>query len=183
MADDTLSDARPWWCLTAGLFHRADCARLLAAAEAQGWQPGTYADGSRRDHVTVCFLNDGEVEIVTAVIARLREHAAVLARLFRVDVWPQQLTSIQVARYRPGDHYSYHRDNDETQRALPADRKLSIYVSLSASGGIDIEGIGPIHCNVGDALIYSGLVTHAAPMQEAGERHSFVAWIPGPRWR
>lgn len=157
----------------------ADCAELVQAATQVGFRAGTYADGSERGNVEVCFLNE-ENPVARSWIRQLRQASAIVARIHQVEVRPEDLFSVQISHWRPGDHYGWHPDHDPSG-TLEADRKLTIYVNLAGPGGLEIDKVGLINCGPGDALIINSLVSHAAPKLWT-DRYSLVAWIPGPNW-
>ena len=173
---------RPYWMLAANAYKPEDCAALIETANTKGWLDGTYSDGTKRDNVSVCFLEQGDYEVSDGWIESFRMTARILAPIFGVHVHEELLTSIQISRWREGDHYGMHKDHDTSGR-LSNDRKLSLYASLSDNGGLDIDKVGHMRCNTGDALYFNSLVSHAAPKQETGERFSVVAWVPGPDWQ
>jgi len=172
----------PRWLLVARLLGRAECRDAIRAADDLGWRSGTYADGTERPNVAVCFL--GEDDSPPGLYDRIRDISRPAADILGgILIAPNLLDSIQVSRWRQGDHYGHHRDHDPREEFPRADRKLSVYISLSDGGGLDIDGTGLIRANAGDSIIMSSITTHAAPVQGEGERHSVVAWVPGPRWR
>ncbi len=172
----------PIWMLCHRLFTPEECQALIAEADRLGWEHGTYADGTRRENVSVCFLeySPHDRPVARAWIEKLRAHAASLATVFGLQVWPEKLWSLQLSYWAPGDHYGYHADHDPTG-VLPLDRKLSIFVSLSEGGVLGLDRTGPVTCQTGDALIFPSFLSHEAPATEH-QRWSMVAWIPGPDW-
>ena len=174
---------RPRWILVAGAWSEEYCDYVIETADNIGWTHGSYANGEKRDNVSCCFFNENEHPQTAEIFWRMRSMGHSFGQSMRIDVKPEWMDSMQVSRWREGDHYGTHRDHDPNQNTHLADRKLSIYVSLSNGGGLTIGSDGLCRCNKGDALIMSGQMDHAAPVQESGERHSIVAWIPGPRWR
>ena len=170
----------PYWGMFSGLFSVEESARLVGEANAVGFQPGTHSDGSHRDHVEICMLTEDH-PVAAEWIASVRTCATILGELWRVKVWPEHLRYLQVSHWRPGsDHYHYHCDHD-TRGILPFDRKFSLYASLCEGGGLEIDEIGLVNCNTGDALAFTSIVQHAVP-QTDHERYSMVAWVPGPAW-
>ena len=175
-----MTDANPYWIMLARFLRRDECDQIVRIADEKGWRAGTFADGSFRDNVSVCFLKPGELpDAFPRIVDRMKPIAAMLG----IDVWPEKLESVQVSKWGEGDNYGWHSDNDNTGGTHSIDRKLSLYVSLSPGGGLEIDKSGLVNCRTGDALAFSGHVGHKAPKQETGERHSLAAWIPGPRWR
>ena len=156
---------------------------MVKVVDEKGWQDGTFADGKLRKNVNVNFMEEGGDPFYDVWLSRMRRHAATFGQLFDVDVEPSRLTSMQFSRYRVGDHYGIHCDNDETQKNVGFDRKISIWVSLSDNASLGISHSGDVRANTGDAIIFTGLCHHWAPEQKEGERYSCVAWVPGPRWR
>ena len=158
------------------------CQGIVQRADFQGWQAGTYSDGSKRDNVSVCFLKR---ETNGDLFETISDLAVPLASIVGVDIDDKAtcVAQVQVSRWREGDYYSMHSDHDVTLRTLDRARKLSIFVQLSNACGLDVESLGRVHCDTGDLIAFNGLVQHAAPKQEAGERHSLVAWVTGPDYR
>ena len=173
---------RPYWTLMARSAPASDCQALIELVNELGWQGAAYADGRPRGNVTVRHLQDGDGPVAREWLAAFRQMAALYAPAFGVDVSPENLTSFQVSRWREGDHYEMHADHDASGN-LAVDRKMSLYVALSPGGGLEVHGVGKIHCNTGDALAFASYVNHGAPVQGPGERFSAVAWVPGPDWR
>lgn len=172
-------DSNPHWLMISPIIHPQECSQIVDVAERAGFGSGTYSDGSFRDHVNVCFLPVGACPAFGRIVDRIPP----IARLLGIDVWPDRLGKVQISRWSEGDHYGMHKDHEESGRELEWDRKLSLYVSLSQGGGLEISKVGRVNCGVGEAIAFSSLVMHAAPMQEEGIRYSAVMWVPGPRWR
>ncbi len=170
------------WLYVKQLFRAGDMDHLIRYAEDKGFTSATYVDGRERENVKVLFVNKEEDTALKHIFDRITAAANKFALLFEVDVYPEILSSIQIARYLTGDHYEVHIDHDTSMSNLEYDRKLSVFVSCSPNGALEIEGQ---HINVGkgDAIVFSSMSHHAAPVQGEGSRYSFVAWITGPRWR
>ena len=173
---------RPYWMMAGGVFAAEDCKALVDLADERGWRKGTYSDGRPRGGVLVRFLTAEDGDVATAWIEGFQRLAPLFAHAFDLEIYPDALDSIQVSRWSKGDGYGMHVDHD-VRNILPLDRKLSLYVSLSPGGGLEVDSLGLVRCDVGDTLAFPAIVNHAAPKQEAGKRFSVVAWVPGPNWR
>ena len=174
---------RPRWILLSGWLSFLECDRVLAFLNEGEWRAGTYSDGTKRDNVNVQFHNTKETPIMQFLWDRIKQTASTTANILKVDINPEMHEFAQFSRWRKGDHYSMHTDNDASNRTLEYDRKVSLYCSLTDGGGLQLDKEGIVRCNKGDALIITGIMPHAAPVQEDGERISMVAWVLGPRWR
>ena len=173
---------KPWWSMHGGAFRHEDCQALIDGAHASGFIPGTYSDGTHRPNVSVCFMGRDCCLPAAMWIEAFEKCAPMVAGIHGISVWPDKLETIQVSRWQPGDSYGHHVDHDVTG-ILPYERKLSLYVSLTEGGGLEVEKLGLVRCGTGDMLAFSSIVSHAAHQQIEGERYSVVAWIPGPAWR
>ena len=174
---------RAYFILLGNLWKPEYCSDIVEFCNAQGWRKGTFANGSVRDNVNVCFLN-GDSALETTLFQRIRDLAIPSSPLLgNIAIDAESLHSVQISRYREGDHYGMHCDHDVSTKNLTRDRKLSIYVQLTGHGGLNIHDIGMVHTKPGDALIFNALTQHSAPIQKSGERHSLVAWINGDSWK
>lgn len=108
----------------------------------------------------------------------------------RNNVWGfdiQQLPSIEVIRYKPGDFYTKHTDWGGTY----VNRKISTTIQLSSPD--DYEGgevnlhIGPEDFEVskekGVATIWPSWSLHSVNPVTDGERWCAVGWVLGPLFR
>ena len=172
----------PYWILLGARFPPELCAGVVTAAGRAGWQNGTYETGARRDNVSVCFLRGEDDDAALTMIGAIRADCARLSGLLEVSATVAALDSVQVSKWEEGDHYGEHCDHDASRKHLGMDRKISYFVQLEGQGGLGIRKIGDVRCNVGDALVFTGLVSHWAPVQKAGRRISLAAWVPGPNW-
>ena len=165
-------------------FRKELCRNLIKWCEYLDFGPATFADGTFRDNVMVRFIKRKEErpQNLTNLFLLIERYVAFFGSFFQIDTWPQQIEEIQVARYLPGDHYNQHPDHDDTLQNLPADRKLTLFVSLTPNGQFQIQE-ETWNVSEGDAIIFPSWIPHAAPMQVEGIRYSFAAWIPGPNWR
>ena len=175
-------NVRPWWMMAGGAFKVEACNALIDLCETKGWVPGTYSDGRERPNVSVRFLTEDDGEVAKRWLEAFRDCSPRIAAEFGITVWAEKLQSIQVSKWTPGDKYGHHIDHD-VRGILDNDRKLSLYVSLTEGGGLEVESLGLIRCGTGDLMAFPAIVSHAAPEQVEGERYSVVAWIPGPDWK
>ena len=158
--------------------HPDECAAIIARAHETGWKEAMFFDGRLRG-TSVCFLS-----VSTPPLRRITGRIAPIAELLGMEVWPDELKDAQISRWRHGQHYDWHMDHDPSGVRLPWDRKLSLYVSLSEEGGLDIDSAGFVKCQTGDALAFASHTLHKRPASDdKTERYSLVAWVPGPRWR
>ena len=164
------------------LFRSEEMDVVVRAAEELGFKAATYVDGRKRDNVKTVFLNKSRHTGMKWLFDKVIDYAGRSAPLFGIDVYPEKLEEIQVARYLPGDHYGSHIDHDSSLSNLEYDRKISFFVSCTPNGVLDIGG-SIVNVNIGDAVVFPSTMHHAAPKQGSGTRYSFVAWIPGPPWK
>ena len=170
------------WAYLKSLFRPELMSELLCHAENTGMGQATYVDGSPRDNVQTLFLQNDGHPATKPVFERIIDLSATLGDLFKIEVYPNALEFIQIARYLPGDHYGAHVDHDTSLTNLKHDRKVSLFVSLTTNGQLEVEGL-PVNVGIGDAVAFPATMYHAAPEQTQGTRYSFVAWILGPPWR
>ena len=165
-------------------FTGSTCQALIDYAERKGFGQATYVDGSPRGNVQTYFFDRDEHPCLNPIFDRIEELATQGAALLDLDLFADRsmIQFIQVARYQPGDHYGAHVDHDTSLRSLPQDRKLSFFVALSEGGRLDVESEA-FNVGIGDAVLMPSTMFHAAPVQEEGQRYSFVAWCLGPNWR
>ena len=95
---------RPYWMLAAYAYKPEDCAALIETANTKGWLDGTYSDGTKRDNVSVCFLEQGDYEVSDGWIESFRMTAGYTRAAIRSacppgasDVHP----NLPLARGRP----------------------------------------------------------------------------------
>jgi len=155
---------------------------LIRYCEDMGFAGATFVDGRHRDNVKTVFLNRNDHPATSDFFLEVEKIARQVAPILGIDVWPDQIDTVQVARYLPGDHYGQHVDHDNGRSHLPADRKISIFGGASPGGALEIED-ETIFCGTGDVIVMSSIAFHAAPIQEEGTRYSWVVWVPGPQWR
>jgi len=155
---------------------------LIKYCEEVGFGSATYVDGRHRDNVKTVFLRRDEHEAAASFFQDIERIARQSAPQLGIDVWPDKIDMVQVARYLPGDHYGSHVDHDNSRLHLETDRKISIFGSATPGGVLEVEG-EMVYCNTGDVIVMSSIAFHAAPPQEEGTRYSFVVWVPGPQWR
>ncbi|MYC72279.1 MAG: 2OG-Fe(II) oxygenase [Gemmatimonadetes bacterium] len=155
---------------------------LLRYAEQTGFGQATFVDGAPRDNVQTVFFDRTQDYPLGPIFDRVIELSKYAGKMFNIEVTPEQLSFMQVARYLPGDHYGTHTDHDSSLLNLDYDRKLSFFCSMSDGGQLLVDRC---HLNVGlgDVVIFPATMEHAAPQQHSGSRYSFVCWMPGPTWK
>lgn len=93
---------------------------------------------------------------------------------------------IQLGRYVPGDHYSWHQDFGGGPFSI---RKLSLVLQLSdpssyEGGELEFQGFtDKAEKQQGDLMIFPSFNPHRVTPVTKGERYSLVAWISGPPYR
>ena len=154
---------------------------FLRYCEDIGFSQAVYVDGSPRDNVKTVYLHRDEHPAATDFFRDIKRIARQTAPQLGIQVWPDKIDMVQVARYLPGDHYGSHVDHDSSGVNLDMHRKISIFGSLSPGGALEVEG-ETVYCGTGDVIVMSSIAFHAAPVQQEGVRYSFVVWVPGPQW-
>ena len=175
------------WVFISGLFHREQMGRLVRCAEDTGFGNATYANGTFRDNVKTVFYNQeehGDHPLIREVFDRIVEKGKQCADLLEIDVYEgaKGAPYMQIARYLQGDHYGVHTDHASDLRTLDEDRKVSLFVSMTDNGALEVAG-EHVRLGCGDALAFPSTMPHAAPVQEGHSRYSFVTWLLGPAWR
>ena len=169
-------DSRPPLYLLLGRLLTADeCGEIVGGVSPDQWQRGTTFHGGGRN-ADICWLTDERW------ISRMTSAAQGAAKVLDLDIAPTGIQSLQLGRYQPGEDYGWHIDHDVSREVVVPDRKLSIVVSLTQGGGLDLDYVGRVTLNAGDAIAFSSLLRHQAPAMEY-PRNTLVAWISGPRWR
>ena len=188
-AQEMRADAPPRWSMMGGVVHPDMCLDFVMECEAIGFQHGSYSDGSKRDNVSVLFIKRDEADtpVKQLIFDKIDWLADIGAELHGVEITPGAMDSIQVSKWQEGDYYGSHQDTDTSRVTLDHDRKLTVYIALTDGGGFDFTSFsnpeGYVGCNAGNAMMFNGLLYHAAPVQKKCTRYSVIGWIPGPRWR
>ena len=99
------------------------------------------------------------------------------------------LDGIQITKYRPGDHYTWHSDYgtaDDNRYTRKLSATLLVTDTSEYKGG-DLEFID-YHNNLvvapkkkGTMIIFDSRVPHRVTPVTSGERISLVAWMLGPK--
>ena len=163
-------------------FSLGDMNGLLRYCEDIGFAGATFVDGRERDNVKTVFLDKKEHPAMAGFFNRIIGLARMTGPILDVEVTPDLLQFIQIARYLPGDHYGEHHDHDASRKNLEHDRKISIFGSITSNGALSM-GDEYVNVGVGDLVVFPATMGHSAPVQQEGTRYSFVAWISGPQWR
>ena len=181
-ANELRLDLHPRWTLHRGALSMGVCAYVRECAEYVGFTPGTYSSGDTRGNVQVCFLYRAKHKELTPIFELLGKYADNYAMLSGIRIHFDLMESVQISKWSEGDWYHWHPDHDCTMIDITHDRKLSLYVPLTAWQGLELAKDGKVHCNTGDMLVMNSLMSHQRPKQEKGVAYSLVAWVPGPRW-
>ena len=163
-------------------FTLGDMNNLLRYCEDVGFSSATFVDGRERGNVKTLFLHKEEHSAMDGFFNRIIGLAKMTGPILDVEVTPDLLKFVQIARYLPGDHYGEHSDHDASRKNLDHDRKMSIFGSITSNGALNF-GEEYVNVGVGDLVAFPSTMSHSAPVQQEGTRYSFVAWISGPQWR
>ena len=91
---------------------------------------------------------------------------------------------IQITRYDPGGHYTWHRDSTNGKT-----RKLSISLLLNddyTGGELELESKpDSFLCTpkAGEAILFPSWLSHRVKPVKTGHRISLVAWMNGPEFK
>ena len=113
---------------------------------------------------------------------------------FLYDISHIQNNEIQCTRYKQGDYYNWHTDQDiRTISSSDQEvRKLSFSLQLSNEDdyvGGDLEftdvdkKIFTAPKNRGCVIVFDSRTIHRVTNIESGIRKSLVGWVLGPRWK
>ena len=153
-----------------------ECRELMGQVRGGAWEPPTVLGGSAEERTSMIqWVRDARW------LTRLRDIGRQAALVLDVDVDPDAMVSLQVSRYSAGGQYSWHTDHDASRTVVP-DRKVSVVVALEDDGRLELQHLGAMRINAGDALAFPSTTRHRRPPAPA-THHSLAAWIPGPRWR
>lgn len=179
----------PPFLMVGKFFTPTQCQELIKHAYTVGWKESTVlggkTDGIR--HSDVVFIS-GETYQNHWVRNLITTRSAAISDLMGIACAPEHIESVQISMYNEGGYYDWHTDHaagGHYDLGHPGfDRKISLVVALdeSVDGGLELENVGMIRLNPGDAIVFSALSRHRAPTQNEGVRHSMAIWIPGPRW-
>jgi len=173
------------------VFSPEDCAAVVALAEpakAAGLGDGSAgpSDAAAWRRSTVSWIRPAAetrwvFERCIGVVAQANQRA-----------WRAELAGftepLQVARYRPGEHYDWHLDMGAGKFSI---RKLSFIVQLSDPAGYEGGAVEFSYAREaaaaargqGTMVLFPSFLLHRVAAVTAGERHSLVGWIGGPPWR
>ena len=176
------TDETPHFAVAPGLLSPAECARAIAAIEANpdGWTEARVGENQREEKTRngdVMFLGTDAPEWEWLYERIAGRAAEINSEHFRVDI-SGGTQPIQIARYGAGEHYRPHTDRGDTNPL----RALSCVVALrnaERGGGTSFPDAPapPPEQAPGDAIFFRGDEPHAAEPVEAGERLAIVAWI------
>jgi len=93
---------------------------------------------------------------------------------------------LQVASYKTGEKYDWHKDDEVLNRSRPYQRKLSVICQLTRAedftgGGLLLKGAQDesLINNQGDLIVFPSFLEHKAATVESGHRVTVVCWITG----
>jgi PKHD-type hydroxylase len=97
---------------------------------------------------------------------------------------------VQIAKYEPGAHYTWHTDTSLFDRSLDTQRKVSVVVMLSdpanyVGGGLEFcpESPKPVPNLQGSVYVFPSLVEHRVVPVTEGVRYSLAGWCRGPAFK
>ena len=132
-----------------------------------------HAEGVRKTAVR-WIRQQGNEEIYNELYRIVREHQAKLGVTVRLCF----ASDMQLATYREGDHYTWHRDVaklDRLQRLI----SLSVLLTSDFAGGqLEFTSPGaPKLRKLGDIVMFNSDETHRVAAVTRGVRNSLVAWF------
>ena len=174
----------------AGAFTLEECRAIrdLGGSFEPGRTAGEQVTPYRDAHVAGLPLSDQ----TRWVFDRLAQAAMVTnAQFWGFDLFGIAMPSLQLIRYRSGQHHGWHRDGCDGAFAT---RKLSMTVQLSPPG--DYEGgaleffwesepsrIPPALTAAGTILVWPAHLLHRVTPVTRGTRYALAVWIDGPPYR
>ena len=168
------------YILAGGILTEIECNQLISDCNSKGWSEPTIIGGKLKDFrdASVCFIDHKPTQNI------IMEHAKGIADALGIDIY-DNAPVLQVSKYSVGGHYDWHIDYVMSRSSRPPYRKMSLVMALDNSlySGVELDSVGVIKLNPGDACLFSSLLRHRAPMQEDGFRHSLAVWVEGPNWR
>ena len=186
---------RPWIQLP-GLLGAAECAGLLAVAEALPPAVGvidTEAGPSARDDVRRSVVRwIDRIPATATIFDRIGDAVARINAThyrFALDGMPERL---QFTEYAGDGKYDWHTDIDPARPGmephLHAGRRLSFSVQLSApddhdGGDFQIHVFGRQYTaarQLGAAIVFPAFQYHRVTAVTRGVRRSLVGWVHGP---
>jgi PKHD-type hydroxylase len=183
----------PAWIFARGILTRAECERLVRRYERQRWARARVLSESGEE-----AIDRGARSAAVKVVRRSGWNRAILSRLDAVltDVnrrlygfaMATPVGSLQLVRYRRGDHVQWHMDVASGERSR---RKLGMVVQLSS--GDEYEGgrlelfSGPGKATApreaGTLIVFPSYVLHRVTPVTRGVRQCLLGWTTGPRFR
>lgn len=100
---------------------------------------------------------------------------------FHVDGCEQ----LQIASYKSGEKYEWHKDDDILSRSAIVQRKLTVVCQLTKAedftgGGLFLRGVDEtVISNQGDLIVFPSFIDHKAATVESGHRVTVVCWVTG----
>jgi PKHD-type hydroxylase len=163
---------------------KADCERVMAAADAAGFEPASVH--SQEGHVYDDDLRSAEFAVLRPEAHRdLYDLAgAAIAQVnneqFRFNL--AGLAPIQVMRYTEGSFFNEHYD---VWQDSGGQRKVTLVVQLSSEesyegGQLVLFGDQLMPNTQGAACVFPSWLSHRVETLTAGTRYTFVAWAKGP---
>jgi len=185
--------SRPAWIFARGILTRAECDRLVRRYERQRWSGARVLTESGEEAIDRSVRSAAVKTVRRAAWngAILRRLDAVLADLnrrlygFRMAT---RVESLQLVRYRRGDHVQWHMDVASGERSR---RKLGMVVQLTSGdeyegGRLELFG-GPDKATapreVGSLIVFPSYVLHRVTPVTRGVRRCLLGWTVGPRFR
>ena len=173
---------RPYWLFIPNLVSKTDCEAIKAKAHETGFAEVRHSNGTPRQNSTGSGISlAGDLEPLQRIIKDAAQSAATVMDIAIDDYLPARA---MVMRYRKGEYYEVHTDHEPIQtNVFDKDHKVSLWLSLTDLGSLYIEGAGEMLGNAGDALVFTALARHGAPVQnDTRERYTLIHAFRGPRW-
>ena len=177
-----MRDSPPLYLLVRRLFSPMVCKEIIQYCERDnGSHWAVNADFKEGAPTQLIPIHNGN-QLIGDVANRLRDSANCFTDLLGIDV-DDLFSDIQITKWQPGQQMGKHHDCEMLRRSVAKDTKITIYVSLSHLGGLEMEKDGFITCREGDGIIFNAFTKHAVSDRRIIERYSMLAWMHGPRWR
>jgi PKHD-type hydroxylase len=174
-----------------GAFTAEECRSILA-------MPGGFEPGRVQGEVVTKKFRDADVRGIplSAETGWIFQRAALAAVRVNQQFWGFDLSgittpSLQLVRYRKGQHHAWHRDGCDGPFST---RKLSITVQICSpkdyTGGElqffereEPTRIPPAQLEQGTIIVFPSYLLHRVTPVATGTRHALVVWIDGPPYK
>jgi PKHD-type hydroxylase len=168
------------------VFTPEECAQVVSFFQGEGVEAGVHKQGSKDPTVRSAKITwlkfSPELDWIFKRLWVAASSANDHAYKFQMSGFYEAL---QLTRYFPGDHYTWHEDSCEPHFTT---RKLSLVVQLTdplnySGGDLKIFPNEGADRSLGSVSFFPSFLTHKVTPVTEGERFSLVAWITGEPFR